>query len=117
MSHFMSNQHTECWRSVMYEQYVPTAPTTEKPNVQEPKDHRNYSEQDFQKFELDIKAFAMLVMALVNEVYVGLLHYSNAKELWGALKEPFGGTTKVIENNRGILNHKYETSGHVKVKH
>ena len=59
---------------------------------QVPKDPKNYSEEDFQKLELDAKAHAQLAMALPNNIYSGLLHHESAKELWDALKEQFGGT-------------------------
>jgi len=77
--------------------------------IEVPKDPKNYSEEDFQKFELDAKAFAVLAMAIPNEIYSGLLHCNNAKELWDALKEQFGGTAEVIANTREILAQQYET--------
>ena len=74
-----------------------------------PKPVENYTETDHQKFELDAKAFSIVASALPNEIYAGLLHCNSAKELWDALKEQFGGTEEVIENNREILNQQYET--------
>ena len=81
--------------------------------AEKPKDQKDYTEEDFQKFELDAKAFSMLAMALTNEIYSGLLHCESAKELWDALKEQFGGTEEVIANTREILAQQYETFTHI----
>ena len=114
MSHVLAQQNTGCWKSVIFGPHVPMVPSTEDPKVQEPKKLENYSDQDFQKIELDAKAFSIVAMALPNDIYAGLLHCNSAKELWDALKEQFGGTEEVIENNREILNQQYETFSHVK---
>ncbi|KAJ0557153.1 hypothetical protein HanIR_Chr07g0321881 [Helianthus annuus] len=89
-------------------------PSDEDPKVQVPKKPKNYSEQDFQKIELDAKAFSIVATALPNDIYVGLLHCNSDEELWDALKEQLGGTEEVIENNREVLNQQYETFCHVK---
>ena len=109
MSDEPCSSSTEHW-----ELDVPIVPSTEDPKVHEPKKLENYSKQDFQKIELDAKAFSIVAMALPNDIYAGLLHCNSAKELWDALKEQFGGTEEVIENNREILNQQYETFSHVK---
>ena len=114
MSHVLAQQDTGCWKSVVFGPHVPMVPSTEDPKVQVPKSVDNYSEQDFKKIELDAKAFSIVAMALPNDIYAGLLHCNSAKELWDALKEQFGGTEEVIENNREILNQQYETFSHVK---
>ena len=98
----------------MYGPFKPMVTDLEDGTKQVPKEPKNYSEQDFAKLELDAKAFAMLAMAIPNEIYAGLLHCSTAKELWDALKEQFGGTPEVIANTREILNQQYETFFHVK---
>ena len=98
----------------MFGPYKPMVNDPEDGNKQVPKEPKNYSEQDFSKLELYAKAFAMLAMAIRNEIYAGLLHCSIAKELWDALKEQFGGTPEVIANTREILNQQYETFCHVK---
>ena len=87
--------------------------TNPETNIESPKDPRNYTDEDFQKFKLDAKAFSMLPMALPNEIYFGLLHCDNAKELWDSLKEQFGGTDEVIANTREILAQQYETFTHI----
>ena len=53
----------------MYGPYSPTVTDPEDGTKQVPKDPKNYSEQDFAKLELDAKAFAMLAMAIPNEIY------------------------------------------------
>ena len=78
-------------------------------NEEVEKDPSAYTEDDFQKLELDAKAFAVLAMAIPNDIYSGLLHCKSAKELWDALKEQFGGTEEVVENTREILAQQYET--------
>ncbi|KAJ0481805.1 putative transcription factor interactor and regulator CCHC(Zn) family [Helianthus annuus] len=114
MGHILAQQSTGCWKSVIFGPHVPTVPSAEDAKKQVPKPVENYTETDYQKFELDAKAFSIIASALPNEIYAGLLHCDNAKELWDALKEQFGGTEEVIENNREILNQQYETFCHVK---
>ena len=104
MSHTLAQQNTGCWRSVVFGPHVPMVPSAEDVKKSVPKPTENYTELDFQKFELDTKAFSIIASALPNEIYAGLLHCNSAKELWDALKEQSGGTEEVIENNRGILN-------------
>src|ERR1044071_10405232 len=55
MSHVLAQQNTGCWKSVIFRPHVPTVPSTEDPKVFEPKKLKNYSDQDFQKIELDAK--------------------------------------------------------------
>ncbi|MFS7904648.1 putative RNA-directed DNA polymerase [Helianthus anomalus] len=112
MGHILAQQSTGCWRSVVFGPH--TVPSAEDAKIQVPKPVDNYTEIDYQKFDLDAKAFSIIASALPNEIYVGLLHCNSAKELWDALKEQFGGTEEVIENNREILNQQYETFCHVK---
>ncbi|KAJ0522045.1 putative transcription factor interactor and regulator CCHC(Zn) family [Helianthus annuus] len=114
MGHILAQQSTGCWRSVVFGPHVPTVPSAEDAKKFVPKPVENYTETDFQKIELDAKAFSIIASALPNEIYAGLLHCNSAKELWDALKEQFGGTEEVIENNREILNQQYETFCHVK---
>ena len=114
MGHILAQQNTGCWKSVIFGPHVPMVPSTEDLKLMVPKKPENYSDDDFQKIELDAKAFSIVASALPNEIYAGLLHCNSAKELWDALKEQFGGTEEVIENNRKVLNQQYETFCHVK---
>ncbi|KAJ0521592.1 putative transcription factor interactor and regulator CCHC(Zn) family [Helianthus annuus] len=114
MGHILAQQNTGCWRSVVFGSHVPMVPSAEDAKKFVPKPTENYTETDFQKFELDAKAFSIIASALPNEIYAGLLHCNSAKELWDALKEQFGGTEEVIENNKEILNQQYETFCHIK---
>ena len=87
MGHILAQQSTGCWKSVIFGPHVPTVPSAEDAKKQVPKPVENYTETDYQKFELDAKAFSIIASALPNEIYAGLLHCDNAKELWDALKE------------------------------
>ena len=112
ISHTLNQQNTGCWRSVIFGPHKPTT-TDPETKIETPKDPKDYTDDDFLRFELDAKAFSMLAMALPNEIYSGLLHCENAKELWDCLKEQFGGTDEVIANTREILAQQYETFTHV----
>ena len=113
MIHHLSHQHTGCWKSVMFGPHKPIVTHPETRAVT-PKATSDYSEEDFKLLEYDAKAFAILAMAIPNEIYSGLLHCETAKELWDALKEQFGGTDEVIANTREILAQQYETFCHIK---
>ncbi|KAD3066845.1 hypothetical protein E3N88_34725 [Mikania micrantha] len=86
MIHLLSNNHTGCWRSIMMGPHKPMVLET-KTGILVPKEPQNYSEEDYQKLEVDAKAHDQLAMALPNEIYSGLLHHGSAKDLWDALKE------------------------------
>ena len=64
MGHILAQQNTGCWRSVAYGPHVPMVPSTEDPGKQVPKSPENFSKQDFQKIELDAKAFSIVASAL-----------------------------------------------------
>ncbi|KAD6454321.1 hypothetical protein E3N88_09027 [Mikania micrantha] len=102
MLHFLSNNYTGYWKSVMFGPHKPMVLDT-KTRDHVPKDPRNYIEEDFQKLELDAKAHAQLATALPNEIYSGFFHHESAKDWWNALKEQFGGTDDVVANTREIL--------------
>ena len=108
MIHTLSQQNTGCWRSVVFVPHNPIV-TDPETKIESPKNPKDYTDEDFQRFELDAKAYSMLAMALPNEIYSGLLHCDSAKELWDSLKEQFGGTDEVIPNTREILAQQYET--------
>ena len=96
----------------MFGPHKPMVLDTESGNLV-PKEPSAYTEEDFQKLELDAKAFDVLAMAVPNEIYSGLLHCTTAKELWDSLKEQFGGTAEVVANTREILAQQYETFSHI----
>ncbi|KAL8246217.1 hypothetical protein R6Q59_007433 [Mikania micrantha] len=108
MIHFLSNNHIGCWRSVMIGPNKPMVRDTKTDNLVV-KDPHNYTEEDYQKLELDAKAHALLAMALPNEIYYDLLHHESTKDLWDDLKEQFGRTTEVIANTKEFLAQQYET--------
>ncbi|KAL8255242.1 hypothetical protein R6Q59_033463 [Mikania micrantha] len=67
MIHFLSNNHIGCCNSVMLGPQKRMVLDTETGDTI-PKDPQNYTEEDFQKLELDAKAHAQLAMALPNEI-------------------------------------------------
>ncbi|KAD4385811.1 hypothetical protein E3N88_25980 [Mikania micrantha] len=113
MLHFLSKNHTGGWKSVMLGPHKPMVLDTETGD-HVPKDPWNYTEEDYQKLELDAMAHAQLAMALPNEIYSCILHQESAKDLWETLKEQFGGTDDVVANTREILAQQYETFGQLK---
>ncbi|KAJ0765009.1 putative transcription factor interactor and regulator CCHC(Zn) family [Helianthus annuus] len=114
IGHILAQQKTGCWKSVIFGPHVPMVPSAEDLKVQVPKKPENYFEQDFQKIELDAKAFSIVATALPNDIYASLLHCNSAKELWDALKEQFSGIEEFIEKNREVLNQQYEMFCHIK---
>lgn len=68
MGHILAQQSTGCWKSVIFGPHVPTVPSAEDAKKFVPKPVENYTETDFQKIELDAKAFSIIALALPNEI-------------------------------------------------
>ena len=57
MIHSLSQQNTGCWKSVVFGPHNPILVHPET-KIETPKDPKDYTDENFQKLELDAKAFS-----------------------------------------------------------
>ncbi|XP_076930321.1 uncharacterized protein LOC143595068 [Bidens hawaiensis] len=91
----------------------PYVPMTDNGGVAVPKEPSDYSDEDVKRMNVDRKAYALLTMALPNDIFRGLSHCKSAKELWDGVCERYEEIPEVLEKRKNLLIKQYEEFGYI----
>ncbi|KAJ9546946.1 hypothetical protein OSB04_019489 [Centaurea solstitialis] len=84
-----------------------TATIVEVHEHYEPKNLKDWDEEDKEMVSLAPKCKRLLIMALPNDIFMSLDHCVTSKELWGELLRQFEGGVATMKNNRTMCINEY----------
>ncbi|TLX69506.1 hypothetical protein E9993_22955, partial [Labilibacter sediminis] len=72
-----------------------------------------YTDEDFDKAELDQRALAYLTMAIAPEIAHGFREHKSAKSLWDALIAVYEGNEDMRESRQDMLRQEFNMFNHI----
>ena len=93
-SQYMKMKDPKTWRSICRGPSIITYVLDEEKGTTGVKPVSAYSDEDYEKVEIDDKALAMLHTALVPEIDIGVREVKSSKELWESLLAMYEGNLR-----------------------
>ena len=72
-----------------------------------------WTDEDFEKTEIDEKAMALITQGLASGISVGFRDHNSAKELWEALIEAFEGNEDMKSSRKDMLRQKFNLFNYI----
>ena len=109
---YMKMKEPKAWRCITRGPTILTTSSTDgKSTIPKPKEL--YTDEDYDKLEVDDRAIAFLHSAIAPHIAQGFRTYTIAKELWEALIEVYEGNEDMQQSRQDLLRQRFNLFNHV----
>ncbi|KAI3696127.1 hypothetical protein L1987_79136 [Smallanthus sonchifolius] len=99
------------WRSILKGPQIPMFDKAD--GTKAPKQIENYTDEDFDLVERDLKALASLTMALSPDITHNFKECTSAKQLWESLAQAFEGNDDMKASRKEMILQQFNMFNHV----